>query len=221
MIHTHLPSPGTDNEASAGYSKNHIYFSTTSGTYHYPQHETPLVLRMKMQIFIMSAAVLLGSCHHPLKDPGFVSERIEKTATIILKGKPEQVFPLFGAFEERKWAEGWQPVLVYPDKEIILEGTTFLTHGHGHGENKFTWIVNRYDPANFMIQYLVWSDNRHWTITVDCKAEAENLTSASITYQFTGHNATGNKINRRLLDNMYAHNLRDWADAINQYLAKK
>jgi len=168
----------------------------------------------------MSAVASLGSCHSPLKDPGFVSERIEKTATILLNGKPAQVFPLFGAFEEKKWTEGWEPVLVYPSDENIEEGTTFLTNGHGHGENKFTWIVNRFDLRNFMIQYLVYSENRHWTITVACIAHLENKTEATITYQFTGHNTLGNEIDRRSLDKMYNSHLKDWEEAINQYLAR-
>ena len=59
------------------------------------------------------------------------SQKISKTASIILNEKIEKVFSLFGAFEERKWAEGWNPVLIYPDSEIIEEGTTFKTEGHG------------------------------------------------------------------------------------------
>jgi hypothetical protein len=169
----------------------------------------------------MSTVLMLTACHHPLKDPAFASERIGKSATILLNGKPEQVFPLFGAFEERKWAEGWAPVLIYPDREIIAEGTTFFTYGHGHEEEWYTWLVNRYDPSNFTIQYFVYTENRHWTITVSCRAHGDRQTEAEVTYQFTGHNAKGNEINRHLLEKMYAQHLQDWADAINQWLAKK
>jgi hypothetical protein len=176
---------------------------------------------MNFRIILVSTVVILASCHHPLKDPAFVSEHIGKNATILLHGKPEQVFPLFGAFEERKWAEGWAPVLIYPDREIITEGTTFLTHGHGHSEEKYTWLINRLDTSNFMIQYLVYTENRHWTITIRCQAHGDGQTEADVTYQFTGHNEKGNEINRHLLDKMYKKQLQDWAEDINRWLAKK
>jgi hypothetical protein len=175
---------------------------------------------MKKIITIFSAATLLGSCEQPLKEPGFVSEQITKSATIIIPGQPDQIFPLFGAFEEKKWSEGWQPLLLYPDTETIREGTTFVTTGHGHGEKKFTWIVTRYDDRQHIIQYLVYTENRHWTITVTCRPHQERQTAASINYAYTGHNALGNEINQAMLKKMYAHDLHDWEDAINHYLAK-
>lgn len=155
-----------------------------------------------------------------MKDPNFNAENIERTATITLNGKTDRIFPLFGAFEERKWSEGWNPVLLFPATETIREGTTFLTHGHGHGEDKFTWIVNRYDPGQFLIQYLVCTDNRHWTITISCTPLPNSRTIAKITYTFTGHNELGNTINRHLLDKMYSQDLKDWETVINDYLVK-
>jgi len=174
---------------------------------------------MKKLITIFSAATLLGSCHRPLKEPGFVSERITKTATIFVNGSPDQVFPLFGAFEERKWSEGWEPILIYPDTETIDDGTTFVTRGHNHGEKKFTWIVTRYDNPQHTIQYLVYTENRHWIITITCKPYNENQTKATITYAFTGHNSFGNEIDQAMLTKMYAKGLRDWEEAINRHLA--
>ena len=38
-----------------------------------------------------------------MKNTDFKSEKVSKTATIILSGNISTVFPLFGAFEERKW----------------------------------------------------------------------------------------------------------------------
>ncbi len=67
----------------------------------------------------------------------FKSQKISKTASITLNGDIEKVFPLFGAFEERKWAEGWNPTLIYPETEIIEEGTTFITEGNGDEMNIF------------------------------------------------------------------------------------
>jgi len=146
------------------------------------------------------------------------AEKVSKTATITINGGVEIVFPLFGAFEEKKWAKGWNPVLIYPETEIIEEGTTFKTEAHGHEESEFIWRVSKYEAEKFLIQYLVSTENRYWTITVKCKTIEENKTSAEITYSFIGLNEIGNKINEHSLQRMYKNNLIDWEEEINRYL---
>jgi len=148
----------------------------------------------------------------------FKAERISKTATIILNGNIKDVFLLFDAFEERKWESDWDLILIYPDTEVIDEGTTFKTEGREHGEGEFLWIVSKFQPENYLIQYLVSTPNRYWTITVKCKPLENNKTKAEVTYSFTGLNEKGNEINKSSLERMYAHNLKDWEEAINYYL---
>lgn len=149
----------------------------------------------------------------------FKSKKYSQTAAITINGVVENVFPLFGAFEERKWAEGWNPVLIYPETEVIEEGTTFKTKGHGHDEIEYIWRVSKYDPDKFLIQYLVSTENRYWTITVKCSPTADSKTSADITYTFIGLNDLGNQINEHSLQRMYKNNLKDWEEEINGYLA--
>lgn len=150
----------------------------------------------------------------------FKAKKFSKTAIITVDGIVETVFPLFGAFEERKWAQGWDPVLIYPETEIIEEGTTFKTKGHGHDESEFIWRVSKYEPEKFLIQYLVSTENRYWTITVKCNPITENKTSVEITYTYIGLNDIGNKINEYSLQKMYKNNLKDWEEEINSYLKK-
>jgi hypothetical protein len=148
----------------------------------------------------------------------FKSEKISRTNAITLKGEIQKVFSLFGAFEERKWADGWNPSLIYPCTEIIEEGTTFKTVGNGSFEREFLWRVSKYEPDNYLIQYLVSTENRYWTITIKCDSISDRLTKASITYTFIGLNESGNKINSQSLEKMYANNLKEWQEAINYYL---
>jgi len=148
----------------------------------------------------------------------FKSEKVSRTATIITKGNIQKVFQLFGAFEERKWSEGWNPKLIYPLKEIIEEGTTFRTEGHGKEEKEYLWIVSKFEPEKYLIQYLVSTENRYWTITIKCNSVSAIQTEAIITYTFIGLNKLGNNINSQSLQKMYANNLIDWQEAINYYL---
>jgi hypothetical protein len=174
-----------------------------------------------MKIILLLAGISLASCSNAqqMNNGTFTAERAAKTATILLNDRVDKVFPLFGAFEERKWAEGWNPSLIYPQKEIIEEGTIFRTPGHGHGENEFIWTVSKYDQARYLIQYLVYSSNRIWTITITCSPVSDHSSSAEITYSFTGLNEIGNQINEHFLGIIYQHDLSDWATDINHYLA--
>jgi hypothetical protein len=148
----------------------------------------------------------------------FKAEKITKTATITINGNINKVFPLFGAFEERKWAKGWNPTLIFPSTEIIEEGSTFRTDGDGNIEKEFIWRVSKYEHENYLIQYLVSTENRYWTITIKCDSISDKQTKAMITYTFIGLNELGNKINSHLLEKMYINNLKDWQDPINYYL---
>ncbi|MEP6612520.1 MAG: hypothetical protein ABJA76_11565 [Mucilaginibacter sp.] len=171
------------------------------------------------QLYFMMTAVLLFSCknQNQIDTEKFIAKRVSKTEVIQLNGNVEKVFPLFGAFEERKWADGWQPRLIYPSTEIIEEGTIFKTHGHGHHEDEFLWMVIKYQPKEYLVQYLVSTLNRVWTITVKC-APASNASSAQITYSYTGLNSIGNQINPFAMQTIYKHDLKDWEEAINYYL---
>ena len=151
-------------------------------------------------------------------DSNFKAEKVSKTATINANANIDKIFPLFGAFEERKWADGWAPTLIYPSTEIMEEGTTFKTQGHGHDETEFLWRVSKYDPQNYLVQYLVSTENRYWTITVKCQAVSDSSTSATVTYTYIGLNSLGNEINKHALDKMYSKNLKDWEEAINYFI---
>jgi hypothetical protein len=171
-------------------------------------------------IGLILTVITFSTCqHNQSTDMNFIAQRINKTATITLNAPIDNVFPVFGAFEERKWAEGWNPQLVYPATEVIEEGTIFTTEGHSHAEGKFVWVVSKYNPSNYLIQYLVSTENRIWTITINCIAH-ESTTQATVTYSFTGLNEAGNELSQKHLDNLFREDLKDWEREINAYLIR-
>lgn len=174
-------------------------------------------------LLLMTAAVFACNGSGSMNNDEFKSERISKTVSFIIDANVETTFPLYGAFEERKWALHWKPVLIYPDTEIIEEGTTFKTEAHGHsGESEYLWIVTKYYPAEYLIQYLVSTENRFWTINVQCESiENGKKTKTIVTYTYTGLNDEGNMLNKKHMEKMYEENLKDWAEAINNYLRKR
>jgi len=165
-------------------------------------------------LFLLTA----GANAQTMDTTSFKAEMVTRTATITVNGDIRNVFPLFGAFEERKWTRGWNPTLIYPATETIEEGTTFKTPGHLHGEQEYVWRVSKYEEKQFLIQYMVYARDRCWTITVSCAVLSDHKTSTTITYSFVGLNAMGNETNRHSIGVMYKFNLTDWEEEINNYL---
>src|SRR5271167_4336793 len=62
----------------------------------------------------------------------------------------EQVVPLFGADEERKWAHDWNPQFVYPNPARDQQGMIFKVE---HGQHSSIWINTALDLTGGHIQY--------------------------------------------------------------------
>ncbi len=187
---------------------------------------------MKYLISLTAFLILLSSCEHNHGHGGhhgkeielgdFKSEKVSKTATIVLNGSIENVFPLFNPVEEQKWAPVFKPHFIYPSDETIQEGMSFKTAGHGD-ESEFLWIITKYNKASHLIQYLVSTPNRYWTITISCEETSENSpkTSAKISYTYYALNGKGIKLNSDHLERIYSKGLKDWEEAINEFLNKQ
>ena len=147
---------------------------------------------MNRILIISLTTTLLMACNRSsnMANSHFKSEKVSKTASFVANANIENAFPLFGGFEERKWAEGFEPILIYPEKEIIEEGTTFKTAGHGHGsESEYLWIVTKLDSQIHLVKYLVSTHNRFWTINVKCESIENNTkTQVAVTYSYIGLN---------------------------------
>jgi AraC-like DNA-binding protein len=74
MIHHSLPAPDLNTVASQNASKNHVFYSTTRGNYHYPTHETPYLLvanfRESGQYVLNDRKVTASDSHFYMLNPG-------------------------------------------------------------------------------------------------------------------------------------------------------
>ena len=183
---------------------------------------------MKYISLYLVSLILLFSCnsHHNHSHNGkeievseFTSEKISQTASIVLKGKVDEVFPLFNPIEEQKWAPVFKPHFIYPSDNLVQEGMSFKTAGHGD-EPEYLWIITKYNLESHLVQYLVSTANRYWTISVECKEyEGDSKqTSAKITYSYFALTEKGVELNIKHLDKIYSNSLIDWEEAINSYL---
>jgi len=151
--------------------------------------------------------------------PPFVAQRLTKTASILLHGPIAAVFPLFGPVEEKRWAQGWNPTILYPASGTVEEGMVFTTPAHHQGETDYRWIVVRYEPDQHAITYLVSAPTRVWSIAIRCAPARDAETNTTITYAFTGLDEIGNALNVRTAQAIFGEDLSDWEEVINDYLS--
>lgn len=147
----------------------------------------------------------------------FKAERVQKSASFVASASIEKVFPLFGPIREKEWTEGWEPQIIYSNNLEVEEHMVFKTSGRHHGESEYLWVLTQYKPNEYFVEYTVSTANRVWFISVKCEANGKNA-NVTVTYTFTGLNEQGDQLNKLALENMYAHNLKDWEEAINYYL---
>jgi hypothetical protein len=147
----------------------------------------------------------------------FKAERVERTATFTVNAPVDVAFPLFGPIKEKLWASGWEPEIVYSITNDVELQMIFKTKSSLGEPESYLWVINQYRPDEFLVEYTVSTTQRIWFITVKCDPE-DAFTQVTVTYSYTGLTEEGNQLNRTALERMYAHNLTDWAEAINFYL---
>lgn len=146
------------------------------------------------------------------------AKRIERSASFIVNANIEKAFPLFGPILEKEWCAGWEPEVIYsihPEVELHM---IFKTNASDPNEKEHLWVVTQYSQREHLIEYTVSTPLRIWFITVVCAAQ-NNATLVTVTYCYTGLTEEGADRNDAALNKMFAHNLNDWAEAINFYLA--
>lgn len=147
----------------------------------------------------------------------FQSQRVERSSMFVVATPVEVVFPLFGPVKEKLWAAGWNPEIIYSVTQYVEERMVFKTVSRYGESEPYIWMISKYRPQDFLIEYTVSTSNRIWVITVQCQPD-ESETKVKVSYSFTGLTPEGNRINEIAIEEMYAHNLNDWQEAINHYL---
>jgi hypothetical protein len=128
----------------------------------------------------------------------------------------EQVVPLFGANEERKWSPGWNPRSIYPATAHDQEGMVFQV---AHGNFSSTWVNTTFDLANGHIQYAyVLNDAMATLIDIHLTREGPQKTVVSVVYERTALIAETNEHVEHFTKQDESAR-KEWGDAIQQYFA--
>lgn len=141
------------------------------------------------------------------------------TATIVLNGAIDDVFPLFSPEGEREWVNGWNPEVLRPADHAWTEGMIFRTIADGCDE---IWAVAEMSAAAHRVVYFRIEPNRLVArVEVSCRAFDATRTQATIQYSYTGLSSAGNASIEEWTDAAYRSKMDDWTSRIDALLARR
>ncbi len=126
----------------------------------------------------------------------------------------DEAAPLFGAWEERKWAPGWNPEFVYPSPAADQEGAVF---GVQKGAHPSLWINTIFDLAAGHVQYAyALADLLVTRIDIRIKSNGLDRTDVAVNYQRTALTPSAND-HVQSLAKEDAISGEEWRRLINAY----
>jgi hypothetical protein len=175
-----------------------------------------------------------GSGSHAQQGPHeteFVAFRARNVGEFFVPFTVDKVFPLYGPVEEAKWAPGWNPQWLYPERSAaeasLPERGWVFTTGKSSSEKRL-WSLQKADFTLYEISYLVhWPERMVYTIDicsepfVDSK-EMRNGTRTTVKYDFIGTSVEGNSEveGRSGRPEHYLEEMKHWRQLIQGYLER-
>jgi len=148
-------------------------------------------------------------------------KRIKHSANFNINAPADQLFPLFSAEGEKLWVPGW-------DYENIMNSTrpsedyVFITKNHDHASTSAIWIVKKYEPQKYNIQfYKIEPDDKIGIITVKC-IKIDNLnTNVEVVYEYVGLSKNGEKFIEGFTAEKYEEFIGEWNILLKKYFNEK
>jgi hypothetical protein len=100
----------------------------------------------------------------------------------IANGTADQVGPLFGADQERVWADDWNPAFVHPRPAADREGMVFTIDHHSHHA---VWVNTQLDLKNGLIRYVYVVPDAMATLITIRLTPAGEKTRVAVIYERT------------------------------------
>ena len=131
------------------------------------------------------------------------------------------LFPLFSAEGEKLWVPGWdyENIMGHTD---LHEDYVFLTQHHDHAASKAIWLVKRYEPESYSVQfYKVEPEDKVGIISVHCKPIEKNRTEVGVTYEYIGLGDSGNAFIKGFTPDVYRDFISEWERLLADYFRSK
>ena len=147
--------------------------------------------------------------------------KVKQSASFMVDQPIHVLFPLFSAEGEKLWVPGW-------DYENISEGTdlhedyVFATKSHDHAAADAIWIVKRYEPENYLVQfYKIEPGEKIGVIEVRCFEQSKSETKVQVTYEYIGLSKTGNEFVSSFSLSKHKEFIAEWETLLLKYFARE
>ena len=163
----------------------------------------------------LSGVLASSATQAPAMDTGQRAHTRE-AFTFVVSAPYADVFPLFGAYEERKWAVGFEPKFLHPVPAHDQPGMVFTTVQEGMPR---VWVNTAFNAATGHVQYAYWiADLMVALIDLHISGSGTNATKVEVTYERTALRPEANEQVVRMAQ-ADANSGPRWAQMINGYFA--
>ncbi len=146
-------------------------------------------------------------------DPAHTREEF----SFVVSAPYAEVFPLFGADEERKWAAGFEPQFVHPLPARDQQGMVFTTTQEGLDR---VWTNTVFDRDTGHVQYVYWiADVMVALIDIHVTSTGAHQTRVDVAYERTALREEANEQVLRMA-HADANSGPKWAEAIDSHLSR-
>ena len=143
--------------------------------------------------------------------------KIKHTEKFEIDQPIEIVFPLFSAEGEKLWVPGWDYENIMGSTELH-EDYVFLTKNHDHASTDAIWLVKRYEPESYLIQfYKVEPGNKVGIITVQCEKISRDVTRVVVSYEYIGLSKKGDEFIEGFTATEYETFIGEWKILLENY----
>lgn len=175
---------------------------------------------MKPALLIFAFGVVIPllttACAHA-QEPASALAHTRTEFSFTVDAPFDQVVPLFGAHEERKWSADWNPQFVYPTPARDQPGEVFKV---AHGHNSAVWINTALDLTAGHIQYTyVLSEAMATLIDIHATRQGAQKTGVTVVYERTALIPEANEHVQHFAKGDESSG-KEWSDAMNAYFAK-
>lgn len=142
---------------------------------------------------------------------------VKHTEKFKLDQAIEVLFPLFSAEGEKLWVPGWEYENIMGSCDLH-EDYIFLTENHDHASTDAIWLVKRYEPESYRVQfYKVEPEDKVGVITVQCVQIVKGVTEVQVTYEYIGLSARGNDFIDGFTSAQYKEFIGEWKSLLTIY----
>jgi hypothetical protein len=146
---------------------------------------------------------------------------IKHSADFSIDQPIEIMFPLFSAEGEKLWLPGWDYENIMGSSKLH-EDYIFLTKKHDHASTGAIWLVKRYEPETYFVQfYKVEPEDKVGIVTVQCRKLTEISTQVEVSYEYIGLSEKGNEFIEGFTSNEYEAFIGEWNNLLVSYFESK